>query len=110
MEKNLPARRRSPLVLFLAALTVAVLAALPATALAGAGVVTGNVPSAGMNVALMAATPGGKAPVKLGSTRSGRDGAFTLRYSGASDTAVKYLLATRPGGGAEAGFPVAGQT
>ena len=37
---------------------------------------------AGMNVVLMAATPGGKAPVQLGSARSGRGGEFTLRYRG----------------------------
>ena len=63
-----------------------------------------------MNVVLMAATPGAKAPVRLGSARSGRGGEFTLRYAGAADAAVKYLLATRPGGAAEAGFPVPGQT
>ncbi len=64
----------------------------------------------GMNVVLMAATPGAKAPVELGSTRSGRGGEFELHYRGNEAASVKYLLATRPGGAAEAGFPVDGQS
>ncbi|MBS1862614.1 MAG: hypothetical protein JSS68_12975 [Actinobacteria bacterium] len=104
---------------------VAALIALPAVALAAGGSATGapfvpaakptgtiegTVPLRGMNVALMAATPGAKAPVKLGSARSGAGGAFAIRYRGNEATAVKYLLATRPGGAAEAGFPVPGQS
>ena len=95
--------------LFIPLLITALLAVVPG-AFAANGTVSGTVPLSGMNVVLMAATPGAKAPVQLGSTRSGRGGEFTLRYAGAADTAVKYLLATRPGGRAEAGFPVAGQT
>jgi hypothetical protein len=112
MEKNLFARRarRRPHLVIALALAIAVLAALPAAAGAASGTVSGTVPRGGMNVVLMAAVPGAKAPVKLGSTRSGEGGAFTLRYSGAAERAVKYLLATRPGGSAEAGFPVSGQT
>jgi hypothetical protein len=82
----------------------------PSAAAGANGTISGTVPQSGMNVVLMGATPGAKAPAKLGSTRSGAGGAFALRYSGASDTAVKYLLATRPGGAAEAGSPVPGQT
>jgi len=107
----------------LPALAVAALLALPATALAG-GLTTpsgipvtnptssifGSVPQAGMNVALMSATPGAKAPVRLGSARSGRGGNFTIHFHGNTSAGVKYLLATRPGGAAEAGFPVDGQS
>jgi hypothetical protein len=87
-------------------------ALLPGAALAagGSGTITGTVPLQEMNVALMAATPGAKSPVQLGSARSGRGGAFAIRYHGDKATSVKYLLATRPGGGAEAGFPVDGQS
>ncbi|OJU85972.1 MAG: hypothetical protein BGO11_18210 [Solirubrobacterales bacterium 70-9] len=86
------------------------LAALPGTALAAGGTITGTVPRTGMDVALMAATPGAKAPVRLGGARSGRGGVFKLHYRGNRGGSVKYLLATRPGGGAEAGFPVGGQS
>lgn len=135
MEKNLPARRRSPLLsarrarrmtaLAAAALAaVASLAALPsgASAAGGSGSVTlvpkvtstgtiqGTVPLNGMNVVLLAATPGAKAPVKLGSARSIRGGEFELHYRGNDAAGVKYLLATRPGGAAEAGFPIYGQS
>lgn len=138
MEKNLTARRRSPVPpttpasaprrlrgLIVSVAAVVALALLPATALAAggsgnsapyappakaAGTIEGTVPRQGMNVVLMAAAPGAKAPVRLGSARSGRDGAFTIRYRGNTATSVKYLLATRPGGGAEAGFAVPGQT
>jgi sugar lactone lactonase YvrE len=104
---------------------VALAALLPATALAAGGSATsapfipaakatgtlsGTVPLRGMNVVLMAATPGAKAPAKLGSSRSGKGGAFTIRYRGNKQASVKYLLATRPGGGAEAGFPIYGQS
>ncbi|HEX3736963.1 MAG TPA: NHL repeat-containing protein [Solirubrobacterales bacterium] len=107
------------------ALCLAALAALPGTALAAggsatstpfipagsrAGTVDGTVPLRGMSVVLMQATPGAKSPTRLGSARSGRGGAFTIHYRGDKSTSVKYLLATRPGGAAEAGFPVDGQS
>jgi hypothetical protein len=123
MENNLPARRRTPLPILVAAL-VALAALLPSAALAngGSGSATfepkvtssgrleGQVPQAGMNVVLMAATPGAESPEKLGSTRSLPNGEFELHYRGNKAASVKYLLATRPGGAAEAGFPVAGQS
>jgi DNA-binding beta-propeller fold protein YncE len=106
----LPVRRTA----LVAALTtclalIAVLAPAPAFA-AGKGVLRGTVPMRGMNVVLMAARPGGAAPVRLGATRSLRGGNFVLRYRGAGSRTVKYVLATRPGGGAEAGFPVLGNS
>jgi sugar lactone lactonase YvrE len=103
-------RRRLGLTALVAA--VAVLAALPGTAFAGgsSGRISGTVPRQGLNVVLMAATPGAKAPVRLGSARSAKDGSFAFRYRGNKAASIKYLLATRPGGGAEAGFPVPGQT
>jgi hypothetical protein len=122
-----PARRRAARLRFSLALLAApaVLAALlPAAALAAggsggvkfvpkvtsSGVVRGEVPMGGMNVVLMAARPGAKAPVKLGSTRSVRRGEFELHYRGNEAASVKYLLATRPGGSAEAGYAVPGQS
>ena len=105
----------SPRVRAVVALTAAlVLAAvlIPGAALAAGkrGVVHGTVPLRGMNVVLLAATPGAKRPATLGSTRSVRGGAFVLHYRRSGGGTVKYLLATRPGGGAEAGFPVPGNT
>jgi hypothetical protein len=118
------ARRRSTLlpILFVAAFA-ALAASLPGAALAAGGsgsatfvptvtatgTIHGEVPLRGMNVVLMAAAPGAESPVRLGSARSGR-GEFTLRYRGNKSTSVKYLLATRPGGAAEAGFPIYGQS
>ncbi|HVV90217.1 MAG TPA: NHL repeat-containing protein [Solirubrobacterales bacterium] len=100
----------------LAALALAAL--LPGAAFAagggvaddGSGTISGTVPLRGMTVELMAAHPGDRLPERLGTVRSGAGGAFTLRYEGARGSAVKYLLATRPGGGAEAGHPVDGQS
>ncbi|HEX4753943.1 MAG TPA: hypothetical protein VH268_13685 [Solirubrobacterales bacterium] len=108
----MPARRRSTLLPALLGAALALLvAALPGAALAGQrGTISGTVPLRGMNVLLMAATPGAKSPAELGNTRSGPGGAFTIHYGGAKQTNVKYLLATRPGGGAEAGFPIYGQS
>ena len=93
----------------LASLSLVLLAPGPAFAVKG-GAIRGTVPLRGMNVVLFAATPGRSAPVKLGSARSGKGGAFALRHKGYSESQVKYLVATRPGGGAEAGFPVAGNS
>ena len=76
----------------------------------GAGVVHGNAPLPGLNVVLMAARPEGRPPLQLGSARSGPGGAFTIRYRHSRPNAVKYLRATRPGGGAEAGYLVPGST
>ena len=105
----MPARRSFLLPLLLLALAAFV--AAPAAALAASGgTIEGTVPRRGMNVVLMAATAGAKAPVKLGSGRSGSGGRFAIHFRGNSGESVKYLLATRPGGGAEAGFPVAGQS
>jgi len=98
-------------------LLIAVLALLALAAASGAGtaaakaqVLRGEVPLRGMNVVLLAARPGAGRPVVLGVTRSGRSGAFLLRYRRSPSSAVKYLLATRPGGAAEAGFPVPGNS
>jgi hypothetical protein len=96
----------------------AVAALLPGAALAagggvaddGAGTISGTVPLRGMNVELMAAHPGDRLPERLGTARSGANGAFALHYKGARGNAVKYLLATRPGGAAEAGYPIYGQS
>ena len=88
----------------------AVLIPAAASAAPGPGVVRGSVPLRGMNVVLFAAKPGAQRPARLGSTRSGRGGAFALPYRRAGAGTVKYLLATRPGGGAEAGFPVPGSS
>ncbi|HEY0280288.1 MAG TPA: hypothetical protein VGC32_18640 [Solirubrobacterales bacterium] len=74
------------------------------------GTVRGTVPASGMNVVLMAAKPGAKAPVSLGSARTTEHGEFELHYRGNEATSVKYLLATRPGGAAEAGFPIYGRS
>jgi hypothetical protein len=90
--------RRSLLLLVLIALL-----AVPGTALGASGTIKGTVPLRDMNVVLMAAAPGAKAPVRLGSARSGRAGTFAIRYRGSQATSVKYLLATRVGGNAEAG-------
>jgi DNA-binding beta-propeller fold protein YncE len=65
---------------------------------------SGTVPLRGMNVVLYAASPGGRRPAVLGSGRSGSSGAFAIRYRRAGRRTVKYLVATRPGGAAEAGF------
>lgn len=93
--------------------SLALIAALAPTSALAAGktrVLRGSVPMAGMNVVLLAAKPGGKRPATLGSTRSRRGGAFALRYRRGGARTVKYLLATRPGGGAEAGFPAPGSS
>ena len=96
----------------LALLTALLLILAPASsgAAGGRGVLHGTVPLRGMNVVLYAARPGAARPRVLGRARSGRGGAFALRYRGASSRQVKYVLATRPGGGAEAGFPVPGNS
>jgi hypothetical protein len=106
-EKKALLARRAKIVVTLAA-SLAMFAALaPTTALAAKGrVLTGLVPMRGMNVVLMAARPGAARPIALGSTRSRRGGSFSLRYRRAGARTVKYVLATRPGGAAEAGFPV----
>jgi hypothetical protein len=120
----LPARRRPSLLLALVVGALTALTALPGAASANGGsgsatfvpkvtstgTVRGEVPMGGMNVVLMAAKPGAKSPTKLGSTRSDRHGEFELHYRGNEAASVKYLLATRPGGGAEAGFPVDGRS
>jgi hypothetical protein len=75
-------------------LLIGALMVVPSTAGAANGTISGTVPQRSMNVALMGAMSGAKTPVRLADTRSGRGGEFTLRYSGATDTTVKYLLAT----------------
>jgi len=95
----------------LAALFALLAALAPAPgARADAGVLSGTVPRPGLNVVLMAAPPGERPSMRLGSARSGPGGAFTIRYRHSHPNAVKYLRATRPGGGAEAGFAVPGGT
>ncbi len=60
----------------------------------------------GMGVALFAASGGNEQPVVLGRARSAAAGSFSLSYKASGSAAVKYLVTTRPGGAAEAGFPV----
>lgn len=85
--------------------------ALPSSAF-GAGTIKGQVqggnpfPGA-FRVVLYQAMPGAQRPTKLGATITRRGGMFRLSYRGSAPRrAVRYLVATRPGGGAEAGFPV----
>lgn len=117
----MPIRRRTPAVpkallagaMALTAIVVALAVALPGAAPAagkGTGTISGTVPLRGMNVQLMAALPGDRLPVRLGTARSGAGGAFTVHYEGARPGQVAYLIATRPGGGAEAGYPIYGQS
>lgn len=106
--------------LVVAAAAIAIAAAQPGAAPAAsggasdngvrAGTISGTVPLRGMNVQLMAALPGDRLPVRLGSARSGVGGAFAIHYKGARPGQVTYLLATRPGGAAEAGYPIDGQS
>jgi hypothetical protein len=92
-------------------LTILAVVLLPGSALAkGSGTISGTVPLRGMNVRLMAALPGDRLPVRLGSARCGAGGAFTVHTAGARPSQVTYLLATRPGGAAEAGYPIYGQS
>lgn len=106
----MPARHAATVTLTALLASLAVLALSPALAPAQSGVLGGSVPRAGMNVVLYGAKPGAAKPAVLGSTRSARGGGFSLRYRAAAPRAVKYVLATRPGGGAEAGFPVPGSS
>ena len=89
---------------------IAVLSPTSALAAGKGQVLRGKVPAAGMNVVLWSAQPGAERPVSLGATRSDERGAFALRYRRAGVGAVKYVLATRPGGGAEAGYAVPGSS
>jgi hypothetical protein len=88
----------------------AVLALLPSAALASSGTLQGVAQLRGMKVELMAATPGGKAPVRLGNTVSRGLGYFDLRYRGARPHTVKYLVATRTPAAAEPGARVPART
>jgi len=107
-----PARSRlaGAITALLASLALVVLLAPASASAARGGTIEGTVPLRGMNVVLFAATPGAKGPAKLGTARSGKGGRFSLRYKAYRRNAVKYLVATRPGGGAEAGYPVPGNT
>jgi hypothetical protein len=107
----LPTRRPRVLLLTIFVVALAVAALAPGAALAkGSGTISGTVPLRGMNVQLMAALPGDRLPVRLGTARSGDGGAFAIHYEGARPNQVDYLLATRPGGAAEAGSPAPGQS
>jgi len=55
---------------------------------------------------LFQAVPGASSPRVLGTTMAQRNGSFSLRYRGATRRGVRYVVASRPGGAAEAGFPV----
>lgn len=101
---------RAKISLLLAAAAM-VLLLVPATAPAANGRIQGKVMSGktglfGFRVKLMQARPGAKSPRTIGTGSSRVDGSFTLRYRGALSSAVHYLVANRPGGGAEAGFEV----
>jgi len=86
----MPSRR-----LFIPLLIAALLVVAPGAASAASGTIAGTVPQHAMRVVLMEAAPGTKAPVRLGSARSGPGGRFALHFSGAEVETVKYLLATR---------------
>ncbi len=110
----MPARRRtaaSALTLLLASVAlVALIAPASSSAAKGRRLLVGTVPMRGMNVALYAAGRDGGSPTVLGRARSGRGGGFALSYRRSGAARVKYVLATRPGGAAEAGFPVPGNS
>lgn len=105
----MPQRRTALLTTALLVVALAVVAA-PGAAFGAGGTLRGSVPERGMSVALYAASPGAAKPALLGRARSGPGGGFALRYRGGAAGAVRYVLATRPGGGAEAGFPVPGNS
>ncbi len=101
---------RAPVLVATAIAFAALLAPSVALGARKANTLSGEVPVARMNVVLMAASGGQAAPRVLGRARSGPGGAFAIRYRHPNPRAVKYLLATRPGGAAEAGFPVPGNS
>src|ERR1700743_2311422 len=77
----------------------------------GSGATSGTVPLRGMNVQLMAALPGDRLPVRLGTARSGAGGGFAVNYKGARPAKQgTYLPATPPRGCAAAGYPIYGQS
>ncbi len=105
----MPAHRRTiRAALPLAAAALLVLPLAPA-AQAASGTIGGQVnagdpfPGA-FRVTLFQANPGGTKPQRLGAALTRRGGSFTLAYRGATRVGVRYLVAARPGGGAEAGF------
>jgi len=87
---------------------LALLAAQPAFAASGTiqGQVQGSPLPRAFRVSLLQANPGGAKPKRLGATMTRRGGSYSLAYKGATRRGVRYLIAVRPGGGAEAGFPV----
>lgn len=97
-------------VLPLATAALLALLAVPAAHAASGtiqGQVNGGNPFPGaFRVVLLQANPGAPRPQRLGAAFTRRGGAFKLSYGGATRRGVRYLVATRPGGGAEAGFPV----
>jgi len=108
---SVPALRRVSLTI---ACGVALFGSLPVAPVAlGAGgqiegqVQGGNPQPGAFRVTLFQAMPGAARPTALGSAMTRRGGDFSLRYRGTTPgDAVRYLIAGRPGGGAEAGFPV----
>ncbi len=84
----------------------------PATTLGSSGRIEGKVRGGTafprpFRVTLFQATPGAARPIALGSTLTQKGGSFMLRYrDAASRHAIRYLVASRPGGVAEAGYPV----
>jgi hypothetical protein len=103
----MPFRR---LLLPAALIAALLLVAVPGAAGATGGTIRGTVPRQGMSVVLMAAMPGAKAPVRLGSTRSSTGGDFAIRYRGNKRASVKYLLATIRGGASQTVFAIPGMT
>lgn len=94
----------------LAVIVLGLLAVAP-TALAAHGRLRGQVQGANslpvpFRVTLFQAIPGASSPRSLGSTMARRNGSFSLRYRGAIRRGVRYVIANRPGGAAEAGFRV----
>jgi len=93
---------------FLASAALLALAAQPAVAASGTvqGQVQGNPLPRAFRVSLYQASPGGGQPQRLGTTTTRRGGSYSLAFRGATQGGVRYLVAARQGGGAEAGFPV----
>ena len=89
-------------------MVVAAMLAMPtgASAMKIAGKIQGTVPMGGMYIVLSAARPGKQRLYGVGFARSRRDGSFSLRYEKPPRGSIKYLIATRPGPGAEAGSSV----
>ena len=104
-------RARAAIALIACLAMTAVLAPPLALAAGKQRALRGTAPMRGMNVVLLSANPGGARPAVLGRARSRRGGAFVLRYRRQRSAAASSTCSPRrPGGAAEAGFPVPGDS